>query len=115
MHELVEEEAAKKAGVQLIKRFTGGGTVIVDRNTIFNGLILNAEDLPGIECYPRPLMEWTAKLYAGVFGKYGAFSLQDQGKFLNDRAELRNCIPLGEIIWQSLVWTRSQCSVCAKL
>ena len=81
--ELVREGPAREAGVQLIKRFSGGGTVIVDSNTIFAGLILNANDLP-VECYPRPIMQWTADFYATVFGRYGKFSLQDQGKSFID-------------------------------
>ena len=101
VEELVHEEAAKKAGVQLIRRFTGGGTVIVDHNTVFAGLIMHAPDLPGeIECYPRPIMDWTREFYNGVFGAYGEFSLKSQGQFqLSSRA----------LYWQTLRIVLSAC------
>ena len=82
VNELVHEEAAKRKGVQLIRRFSGGGTVIVDHDTIFSGIIMNATDLPGVDCYPRPIMNWTSDFYAGVFNAYGEFNLRDQGDLL---------------------------------
>lgn len=40
-HELVDVELAKRDGIQLIRRFTGGGTVIVDKDTCFSTFIMN--------------------------------------------------------------------------
>lgn len=58
-HKLVHVESARQAGVPLIKRFTGGGTVIVDKNTIFVTMIMNQADLQHVEPFPRPIMEFT--------------------------------------------------------
>jgi lipoate-protein ligase A len=35
----VDVAAARRQRIQLIKRFTGGGTVVVDHDTIFTSLI----------------------------------------------------------------------------
>ncbi len=77
--ELVHEAAAAAAGVPLIKRFSGGGTVVVDADTLFATLILNASALPDVECYPRPIMRWSERFYQPVFAPYGDFSLREHG------------------------------------
>ena len=51
----------------MIKRFSGGGTVIVDSHTIFTSFIMNAKDILYVPSYPRPIMEWTGTIYTPVF------------------------------------------------
>ncbi len=77
---LVHIGAAKATGVQVIKRFTGGGTVVVDHNTTFSTLICNASDVEGVECYPRPVMQWSEGFYRPIFGPHGDFSLREHGE-----------------------------------
>lgn len=38
--DLVNADHARQQGLQVLKRFTGGGTVVVDADTIFTSLIL---------------------------------------------------------------------------
>lgn len=76
---LIDIGAAKAAGVQVIKRFTGGGTVVVDHNTTFCTLIFNAADVKDVECYPRPVMQWSEGFYRPVFAPHGDFSLREHG------------------------------------
>ena len=78
--ELIHTEAAKKAGIEVIKRFSGGGTVVVDHNTVFATLIMQAEAVPGVECHPRPIMQWSEGFYKNVFGPHGNFSLREHGE-----------------------------------
>ena len=74
-------DKAKTAGMQVIRRFSGGGTVVVDENTMFSTLILQAADTPGgVECYPRPIMRWSEGFYRPVFGPHGDFRLQEHGE-----------------------------------
>jgi hypothetical protein len=40
---------------------------VVDQDTLFATLIFNGADLPGVECYPRPIMAWTERFYRPVF------------------------------------------------
>lgn len=73
----MEVTAAAAARVQLVKRFTGGGTVIVDSNTLFATLIMQQDALPGVEPFPQPIMRWTEGLYMPVFGSAGPFALRE--------------------------------------
>jgi len=52
-----------------IRRFSGGGTVVVGRGTVLTSLIVSPEDLAlrGVEAFPHPLMRWTAEVYARAF------------------------------------------------
>lgn len=79
---MVHIPAAVAAGVPVIKRFSGGGTVAVDRDTVFGTLILDSAALPDVECYPRPIMAWSEAFYSTVFAPHGAFGLREHGAFL---------------------------------
>ena len=79
-NELIHTDAAKRKGIEVIKRFSGGGTVVVDHNTVFATLIMQAEAVPGVECYPRPVMQWSEGFYKPVFSPHGPFCLQEHGE-----------------------------------
>ncbi len=51
--ELIHVPQAAKAGIQVIKRFTGGGTVVVDEDTLFMTLIFQV-DVPHIASLSHP-------------------------------------------------------------
>ncbi len=57
-------EQGKK--IDLIRRYSGGGTVIVDESTLFASFIMNTTDVPTMP-YPRDIMSWTAGIYGPVF------------------------------------------------
>ena len=52
--------------ISMIKRFTGGGTVVVDAGTSFVSLICDKSDVDGEPEYPRDIMAWTEGLYDPV-------------------------------------------------
>lgn len=79
VEELIHADTAKAKGVQVIKRFSGGGTVVVDSNTLFCTLIFNAADVPGVDCHPRPVMQWSERFYSPVFKPHGDFRLREHG------------------------------------
>ena len=66
VNELVNVNKSKQDGIPLIRRFTGGGTVIVDQSTIFNSFIMNADEAQ-TQPYPRNIMSWTESIYRPVF------------------------------------------------
>ena len=60
--ELVNIKKVEKNPIPLIKRYSGGGTVIVDANTLFVSLIFQKEihDFP---CFPEPILRWSENFY----------------------------------------------------
>ncbi|WRX17941.1 hypothetical protein QQP08_010428 [Theobroma cacao] len=77
--ELLEIESVLRDQVPVIRRFTGGGTVIVDCGTIFATFICNKEAVPDLQPYPRPIMSWSSLLYGKVFQGIGDFHLRENG------------------------------------
>ncbi|WP_316359564.1 lipoate--protein ligase family protein [Candidatus Neptunichlamydia sp. REUL1] len=65
--ELVNASMMKKAPIPLIKRYSGGGTVIVDDNTLFVSFIFQKEvhDFP---CFPEPILRWSESFYQKALG-----------------------------------------------
>lgn len=69
--ELVNIDLVARDNVQMIRRYTGGGTVICDENTVFVSFIMNTSDAD-TKPYPRDIMEWSGNIYRNVFARYGA-------------------------------------------
>ncbi len=55
--EVVNLELSSKDQIPIIQRFTGGGTVIVDENTLFVTFIFQ-KDLHDFELYPTSILNW---------------------------------------------------------
>jgi hypothetical protein len=84
-NELLNMEIVRRDPIMTIKRFSGGGTVVLDYNSIWVSIIGRPplpQDSPFVdngaiavspfagltEIYPRPIMEWTVNvLYAPLF------------------------------------------------
>jgi lipoate---protein ligase len=86
---LLDIQLIKQRGIWVIKRFSGGGTVVVDRNCIYTTIIgRNGEDQlvdsmssrPGtVPPYPREIMEWTAtEVFGPTFAKMKALAVAQQ-------------------------------------
>lgn len=81
--ELVNEQKAVQDNIPLIKRFSGGGTVIVDEHTLFITFICQ-KDLHSFPAYPEPIMKWTEEIYKETFQHRG-FSLRENDYVLHDK------------------------------
>ena len=55
--ELVHLEEAKRQEIPLIRRFSGGGTVLVDEGTFFCSFIMNIQNEKA--SHPQGILEWT--------------------------------------------------------
>ena len=44
-------DEAVQYGIQVIRRFTGGGTVVVDHDTVFSSLIMQAGAITSLDCW----------------------------------------------------------------
>ncbi len=73
---LLHLESVKRDQIPVIKRFSGGGTVIVDEGTLFISFLFRREAI-SIEPFPEPLLRWSAELYNTSWNIPG-FSLQAQ-------------------------------------
>lgn len=65
--ELINASMMEKSPVPLIKRYSGGGTVIVDNNTLFISFIFQKKihDFP---CFPEPILRWSESFYQKALG-----------------------------------------------
>ncbi|KAM0936180.1 putative biotinyl protein ligase (BPL) and lipoyl protein ligase (LPL), catalytic [Dioscorea sansibarensis] len=75
--ELVNVEPVIRDGIPVIRRFSGGGTVIVDNGTVFVTLICSKGAVPGLQPFPRPIMDWSGGLYGRVFEGFADFHLRE--------------------------------------
>lgn len=62
-------------GIPVIKRFSVGGTVYVDQQTVFVTFIRNAARC-GVPAQARPIMQWTEELYRPLFS-HDSFRLRE--------------------------------------
>ncbi len=60
--ELIDLASVKRDRVPVIKRFSGGGTVIVDEQTLFISFLFEKGVLP-IHPFPEPILRWSGELY----------------------------------------------------
>ncbi|XP_010425693.1 PREDICTED: putative lipoate-protein ligase A [Camelina sativa] len=83
--QLLELGPVMEDRIPVIKRFTGGGTVIVDKSTMFVSLICNKDDVPNVQPYPRSVMAWSGSLYGDVFNGINGFQLRENDYVFGDR------------------------------
>lgn len=76
--ELLNIPQVESEGCLCIKRFTGGGTVVLDHDSIWTTLLFRPPHgaLPK-EAYPRPIMEWSAeRIFGPLFESMGKLNQQ---------------------------------------
>eukprot|EP00742_Colponemidia_sp_Colp-10_P003058 GILJ01003261.1.p1 GENE.GILJ01003261.1~~GILJ01003261.1.p1 ORF type:complete len:252 (+),score=33.48 GILJ01003261.1:26-781(+) len=103
--ELLHLDKVQRDDIPLIRRFSGGGTVITDENTIFTTFIINKSALPEVQLYPRPIMAWTGEFYKKVFGT--AFSLRENDYCFGDKKFAGNAQTISRERWlhhTSFLW-----------
>ncbi len=61
--ELIDFQKLKLTPIPVIKRFSGGGTVVVDENTLFVSFLCQNR-LHDFTPYPEPILRWSAALYS---------------------------------------------------
>lgn len=102
---LIDKEKLRHEPIPVIRRFSGGGTVVVDEHTHFYTLIGNRSVL-NFPCYPNELMRWTEKLYLKAFPNI-PFVLRDHDYVIDDKKFGGNAQYLSKDRWlhhSSLLW-----------
>ena len=59
---MLHVEKVKRDRIPVIQRFSGGGTVIVDENTLFITFIFSKNAIP-IHPFPEPILRWSGDVY----------------------------------------------------
>jgi lipoate-protein ligase A len=81
--ELIDQRKMEEAPLPLIKRFSGGGTVVVDENTLFITFICEQNLHPFLP-YPENILNWTKEFYQNALSLDG-FNLQENDYVLHSR------------------------------
>jgi lipoate-protein ligase A len=95
LHALVDEAYAKETDARIVRRFTGGGTIACDGDTMFVGMTMGTETarrvgmLPatpksGGGTFPRDVMRATGLIYERVFDKCGTFAVRENDYVFGD-------------------------------
>lgn len=66
LDELVDCEKAHKLNIPIIKRYSGGGTVVIDEDTLFVTFIFNSKDV-NVPGFPEHIYKFTETIYKDVF------------------------------------------------
>lgn len=95
---LINIDAARDDGVLVLRRFSGGGTVVVDHSSMWTTFIGRNSILPHVKPFPREIMQWSVD---AVFGS----AFQSWGKEMEDS---RSNNPKGK---QTLVFKGKSCGL----
>ncbi len=103
---LIDEGHLAKHPIPLVRRFTGGGTVVIDENTAFMTIIANSNDL-NVASFPQEVAKWNSQLYADILPH---FALQENDYVIGDKKFGGNAQYLQKGRWlhhSSLLWDYS--------
>ena len=65
---LINIDAARNDGVLVLRRFSGGGTVVVDHSSLWTTFIGRTSILPHVKPFPREIMQWSVDaVYGSAF------------------------------------------------
>ena len=94
-----------KEKIKIIKRFSGGGTVYVDQNTIFTTFIMN-KDYVNFELFPNPILKWLEEFFRPVFKNFN-FKLEDNDFTIDNKKIAGNALYIKKnrfLIHSSFLW-----------
>lgn len=103
--DLIDAHHWNQHRLPLVRRFSGGGTVVVGVDTLFFALIVENDALP-IAPYPDPILRWTASLWCDLFPREG-FALCAQDYTFRNQKWGGNAQSIGKDRWLhhgTLVW-----------
>ncbi len=76
---LLNVEKVQNDKVLVIKRFSGGGTVVVDHSSLWTTFIGRVDDFPNVQAYPKDIMKWSAdEIFQNVFEGFELGCKEDQ-------------------------------------
>lgn len=106
--EFVALDRVRSKQIPIIQRFSGGGTVFVDEQTLFVTFIFQKK-VHSFPVFPKPILDWTAKFYQKALELPG-FSLEENDYTLNNKKVGGNAQYLRKDRWlhhTSFLWDYS--------
>lgn len=103
--ELIDPIFFDKSPVPVIRRFSGGGTVFIEENTLFVTLLFDRVDFDFGQC-PQKLMQWTETLYQPVF-RHTEFQARENDYVIGDKKIGGNAQYIAKTKWlhhTSFLW-----------
>lgn len=103
--ELISLERLSKNPIPVIKRFSGGGTVAVDENTLFISFICR-KDFVDFDPYPESIMRWTETIYRRALN-HPDFCLRENDYVIGEKKFGGNAQYLQKSSWlhhSTLLW-----------
>ncbi len=104
----VHLQKASAMNIPLIRRFSGGGTVVVDEGTIFVTIIAHKSLLQGLSLAPEPILHFAKSLFAPTFTTESVFTLKENDFTLGDKKCGGNALYLKKerfLLHTSFLWT----------
>lgn len=93
--------------IPLIKRYSGGGTVVIEPTTVLVTLILNHDKVP-VSPFPKEVLKWTETLYRPAFSESFALRENDYAMGLKKCGGNAQYFAKGRIVHHtSFVWDYS--------
>jgi len=80
---LVDLAKVKEKKIPIIKRFSGGGTVVIDQNTLFVTFVINKDHLD-VPLFPEPILRWSSHLYSRAW-KIPQFQLKENDYCIGEK------------------------------
>lgn len=82
-HEVIDQAKVAQDKIPVIKRFSGGGTVFVDHNTLFVTFIFD-KSAHSFPAFPEKIMRWSGSLYEKALSLEG-FHLRENDYVIHEK------------------------------
>jgi lipoate-protein ligase A len=107
--ELIDPFFFEQSPVPVIRRFSGGGTVFIEENTLFVTFLFDRADIDLGQC-PQTLMQWTEAIYRPIFCD-AAFQARENDYVIGDKKIGGNAQYIAKTKWlhhTSFLWDYCQ-------
>ncbi len=97
LKELINPQLLQNSPIPVIRRFSGGGTVVIDEETLFVTFIFNKEAI-AIPPFPEQIMRWTEQFYRPLFHPH-PFYLQENDYVMGKKKFGGNAQSITKLRW----------------
>ena len=81
--DVINKQEFVKKPIPVIRRFSGGGTVLIEKNTLFVTFIVQQQDVQ-LDMCPKQLLDWTGHMYSPLFSHVD-FAIRENDYAIDDK------------------------------